>query len=163
MGAPQGSPGQEDDDGPQAIAWKAPAKWKVVPSTNAMRLATYRVPAAPGVADEAELTVVRAGGSIEANFQRWIGQFTDAEPPKRTEKRVRGLTVSILEVTGTFGAASMAQPNTAVSHRAWSLWGAVVETAQGTYFFKLTGPSASVRAARGDLDALVESIAPARR
>ena len=154
-----------EDDAPPVIAWKVPAKWTVVPNASAMRLATYHVPAAAGAADEAELTVVRAGGSTEANLQRWVGQFADAEPARRAEKTVNGRKVSMLEMSGTFQAAGMgmapgAASGTALPRRGWTLAGAVVETEQGAYFFKMTGPSASVRAARADFDTLVNSIAP---
>jgi hypothetical protein len=154
-----GAPAQEDD-APAAITWKAPAKWTAAPNTNSMRLATYRVPPASG-AEEAELTVVHAGGSTEANFQRWVGQFEDASPAARTQKTVHDQVVSIIEVSGTFRGGGMSAPGTAASHPGWTLLGAVVETDQGPYFFKLTGPSATVRAAHPDFDALVASIAPA--
>lgn len=152
----------QKDEAPPAITWKVPAKWTTVPNASAMRLATYHVPPAPGAADEAELTVVRAGGSTEANLQRWVGQFANAEPARRSEKTVRGRRVSLLDVSGTFQAGGMmAGTGTPVSHPGWTLAGAVVETEQGAYFFKLTGPGASVKAARADFDALVNSIAPA--
>src|SRR6266851_1768289 len=76
-GTPNGMP---ETDGPPAIVWKVPSRWSVGPNPNTMRLATYHVPAAAGAADEAEATVTRAGGSTEANVQRWIGQFADAGP-----------------------------------------------------------------------------------
>jgi hypothetical protein len=106
-------------------------------------------------------TVVRAGGSTDANLQRWVDQFTDAEPAKRTKQTVSGFAVSLLEVSGTFTAGGMAQSTPAGPRRDWMLLGAVVETPEGAYFFKLTGPRASVRAARPDFDALIRSIAPA--
>jgi len=158
-GASRGMQGQDPDQAP-AIIWKVPAKWTVVPNPNTMRLATYHVPAAAGAPDEAEVSVTRAGGSTEANVQRWIGQFADAGPDKRTEKNVHGLKVSMVEVSGTFQAGGMT-PEAKGPRRGWSLRGAVVETADGAYFLKMTGPSASIRAARADFDALIESIAPA--
>jgi hypothetical protein len=149
---------QEADDS-LAITWKVPAKWTVVPNPNKMRLATYHVPAAGGAPDEAIVTVARAGGSIEANLQRWREQFVDAGTGKRTEKIIKGLKVSLLEVSGTFQPGGIA-PEGATLHRGYTLRGAVVETEEGAYFFKLTGPSASVRAARSDFDALIDGIAP---
>lgn len=159
LGTPNSGLAPAGEDAPPAITWKVPAKWKTVPNASAMRLATYHVPPAAGAADEAELTVVRAGGSTQANLERWVGQFSDAEPARRSERSVNGRKVSMLEVTGTFQAGGMA--GAAVSHRGWTLAGAVVETEGGAYFFKLTGPSASVKAARADFDAVVNSIAPA--
>jgi hypothetical protein len=147
---------QEDD---AAIVWKVPAKWSEVPNPNAMRLATYHVPAAAGAPDEASVTVARAGGSVEANLQRWSEQFVDAGSGKRTEKTVKGLKVSLIEVSGTFQAGGMGADGAGL-HRGYTLRGAVIETDEGAYFFKLTGPSASVRAARADFDSLIDSIEP---
>ncbi len=152
--------GADDDEGALAISWKAPARWSEVPNTSSMRIASYHVPAASGAADEAELSVVRAGGSTEANLQRWIEQFADGRTVERSTRMVRGLEISIVEVAGTFQAAGMGAADSARSRPGWMLRGAVVETDQGSYFFKLTGPSASVRAARVDFDALLGSIAP---
>ena len=128
-GAPRGMQGQ-DPDQEQAIVWKVPAKWTVVPNPNTMRLATYHVPAAAGAPDEAELSVTRAGGSTEANVQRWIGQFADAGPDKRTEKKVHGLKIAMVEVSGTFQAGGMT-PEAKGPRPGWSLRGAVVETGDG--------------------------------
>ena len=141
-----------------AITWSVPAKWTKRPNPNSMRIATYHIPAAPGAPDEAELSVVQAGGTTAANFQRWISQFVDAEPSQHAEKMVHGLKVSTLDVRGTFQAASMGSSDDATPRAKWSLKAAVVEMAQGSYFFKLTGPTASVHAARGDFEALVDSV-----
>jgi hypothetical protein len=150
----------KEGDQAQTIVWKVPAKWTVLPNASSMRLATYRIPSAGAATDDAELTVVRAGGSTDANLQRWVDQFTDAEPAKRSKQMAGGLAVSLLEVNGTFMSAGMGQQKAAQPRRDWMLLGAVVETIQGAYFFKLTGPRASVRAAHSDFDALVKSIAP---
>jgi hypothetical protein len=125
-----------------------------------MRLATYHVPAATGASDEAELTVVRAGGSPDANIQRWVGQFADRSALKRTKETVMGLEISVVEVTGTFLGGGMG-PGGKAEHPAWTLLGAIVETEGGSYFFKLTGPTASVGAARADFNTLIDSVAPA--
>lgn len=153
-----GAVGAPADQGPLTISWKEPAGWLKVANTSSMRLATYRIPAAAGARDEAELTVVRAGGSTDANIERWIGQFDAPEGVVRNKREVHGLPVSTLEVRGMFHGGGMTGP--AENKSGWMLKGAVVETAEGLYFFKLTGPTPSVTAARAGFDALVNSIAP---
>jgi hypothetical protein len=146
----------------QSIVWTVPSNWRSVPNPNGMRLATYHVPAAAGAADEAELSVVRAGGSPEANIERWVGQFADRGSDKRAQRKVNGLMISTLEISGTFNAGGMTTSDAPANPRkGWMLAGAVVETDEGLYFFKLTGPSASIKAARRDFDALLASISPA--
>jgi len=149
--------GQEEE--PAAITWRAPASFVGVPNRSAMRLATYEV-AGKSAAEAAELSIVRAGGSPTANLDRWVAQFTDATAPKRAEKTTNGLRISTIEIGGTF-SGGMGPGDAARAHPGWMLEGAVVEATRGTYFFKLTGPSATVTRVRADFDALVASIAPA--
>ena len=58
------------------ISWESPPRWKLGPR-RAMRAATYKIPANPGDAEDAECAVFYfgpgQGGSIEANLQRWYG------------------------------------------------------------------------------------------
>jgi hypothetical protein len=125
-----------------------------------MRLATYRVPVASG-GEPAELTVARAGGTTDANIERWQGQFEGADKPKRTETSVRNLKVTIVELTGTYHAARMMPGAPPSEPRAgWALVAAIIETPGSPYFFKLVGPASGVKAARTQFDALIASIAP---
>jgi hypothetical protein len=151
----QGSAGDESP----AVGWTVPRGWQIVPNPNAMRIATYRVPG-PATAESAEMSVARAGGTTEANIQRWLGEFDDAGQDHRTEKNVRGLAVTIVEVTGTFLGGGMGPGSAPTPHPRWSLLAAIVETRGSPYFFKLVGPAATVRAAHAAFDALVASITP---
>jgi hypothetical protein len=152
---PSAPPGQ-DHGGP--ITWTVPSDWQSVPNPSAMRMATYRVPG-----DGAEMAVARAGGTTDANIERWRGQFASAtdDKPKRTEKTVRGLKVTIVELSGTYTAMGM-MPGAAPSepHTGWALLAAIVEAPGSPYFFKLVGPASAVRAARPHFDGLIASISP---
>jgi hypothetical protein len=137
-----------------AITWQAPAAWKAMPNPNPMRIATYRPTA------DSELIVVRAGGTTDANIQRWIGQFDEGVSTKRTRRTVQGLGVEILEASGTYNGGGMMGGAPAQPHPGWSLLGAVIETPGTAYFFKLLGPSDQIRAAHPSFDAFVGSIHP---
>jgi hypothetical protein len=149
------------DEAPAAakptLEWKAPARWQLVPSASAMRIATYRVPRAPGDASDAELSIAQAGGSPEANATRWIGQFDQAaqKTARQTNRKVGSLDVLVVEVQGTFSGGmsgdGKAQPG-------WALLGAIVSTPGLPHFFKLTGPAKSVLAARGEFDAMIRTV-----
>jgi hypothetical protein len=125
-----------------------------------MRIATYRVPKAPEDAEGGEATVSRVGGTPEANIARWIGQFQSHGPEKRTESVVRGLQVHVVEVEGTFLSGSMMAGSAGTPKPGWMLLGAVIEAAGTPYFFKVTGPKATISAARTSFDAWIASITP---
>jgi hypothetical protein len=141
------------DENP-AITWKAPAGWAAAPNPNAMRIATYHP------TPETDVSVARAGGSTDANIQRWVGQFDDAGPDKHTERSVHGLDMKIVEVSGTYAGGGMTSAMPSEPHHGWALVGVVVETPGTHYFFKMIGPADQVRAARASFDTMISSVTP---
>jgi len=143
--------------------WSVPARWKEKPE-RPMRVATYAVPAAAGAA-EAECGVFYfgkgQGGSVEENLSRWAKQFDGGQPPRNETKTVGGLRVHLTDVSGTYLAAGGPMMQTQEKKPGYRLLGAIVETPEGLVFFKLTGPAATVAAARADFDALVRSLTKA--
>jgi hypothetical protein len=139
------------------LSWKTPSRWESVPNASSMRLATYRVPRAAGDTADAEVSVMQAGGAVDANVERWIGQFGEEgkRTAKRTTKKVGSLDVVLVEVEGTFDGG---MGKDARSERAWALYGAIVSTPGMPHFFKMTGPTRSVKAAHAELDELVTSL-----
>jgi hypothetical protein len=143
------------------ITWTDPPGWQKVASPSAMRKATYRVPAAPKDSEDGEMAVFYfggEGGSTEANIQRWISQFSGVKPSdiKRSQKNVRGMSQTIVEVEGTYASGMPGAPATPKAH--YRLLGAVVETPAGPYFFKLTGPTKTVEAAREAYLTMLDSV-----
>jgi hypothetical protein len=152
-GAGMGDLGSAAADAPETpLTWKVPKRWIKVPSPSSMRLATYRVP------PDAEMSVTQAGGTVDANAERWIGQFDEAarKGARRTTRKVHGLDVTIVEVSGQYSGGMSADAGGA----GFALVGVIVGTPQGAmpHFFKLTGPAKSVAAARGEVDELVGSL-----
>jgi hypothetical protein len=139
-----------------AVEWTVPAGWEVVSTNTGMRLATYRI------GPQAEMSVVRAGGSTDANIERWLGQFDEAGLETRATREVRGLKVTIVEVSGTYLGSGMGTALPA-PQQGYALLGAIVETSGSPYFFKLVGPEAAVKAARARFDELVASVRPLAR
>ena len=147
------APANGDSQQPAAITWKAPPSWQVMPNPNPMRVATYKV------SDGAELTVARAGGSVDANVQRWSGQFDGSPKVDRSDKQVNGLEVTVVHIAGTFAGGGMggAAPD---KKDGWAMLAAIVESNGPPYFFKLLGPADQVDHARAAFDGLVASVAP---
>lgn len=138
----------------QAITWSKPAAWQEAPNPNSMRLATYLTP------DQAELAVSRAGGALDANIDRWAGQFGEEGKSKlaRETRKVEGIEVTIVTTSGSSYAGMSGEVK---QGEEMALLAAIVPSPDGSdqaYFFKMTGPKKSVDSARKDFDGLIGSI-----
>ena len=146
------------------LAWTDPAGLVRRQPKSSMRAAEYGVEGD----EQAELTVFYfgegQGGAVEPNIARWIGQFTQADGSdtaklaKRSEIKVQGMSVSLVEATGNFGGG-MGMPGAAPTAMSDAmLLGAIANGPKGAVFFKLTGPRAVVTRARPAFDALIQSL-----
>jgi hypothetical protein len=157
MGSSMGSGGDLPPAGEATITWTAPARWKSVPNPSTMRLATYKIPHAPSDTEDPELSVTQVGGGVDANIDRWIGQFDEQgqKTAKKNTKTVKGLPVTFVQLEGTFSGGMGAGGG-----KGYALLGAIVETPGMPHFFKMTGPAASVKAARAELEQMIDTINP---
>jgi hypothetical protein len=147
--ASQESRGTEKSFGP--IRAKVPAEWIEQTPSSSMRKAQYALPKAEGDSEDGELTVfyfgLGQGGSVEANIDRWIGQISQPDgssskdKAKTTRKEVLALPVTLVDVGGTYSAGMMSPGPPRPGYR---LMGAVVETSEGPWFFKLVGPEKTI-------------------
>ncbi len=155
--SPHGShgstPGASDER--PAISWQAPSEWKVRDNPSSMRIATY------GVGDSAELTVSRAGGSLDANIDRWASQFDGSPRTERKDRTVHGVKVTVVHMAGTFiGGGGMTPGAASEPHSGWAMLAAIVESSGSPYFFKLLGPADQVERARAAFEHMVDGITP---
>lgn len=157
---PTGSAQQE----PLHITWLDPPSFKRVPPSNPMRKASYVVPRADGDAEDGELTVFYfgpgQGGSIDANVDRWVGQFGQVKPGdvKRADREANGLRQHTVELeSGTF-SAGMGMGGGGKGRENYGLVGGIVESPSGAYFFKMTGPSKTVKKAKPEFYKLLDSV-----
>jgi hypothetical protein len=159
---PAGSAAQE----PLHVTWVDPPAFKRVPPSNPMRKASYVVPRATGDAEDGELAVFYfgpgQGGGIDANVDRWVKQFADAKPSdvKRADREANGLRQHTVELeSGTF-SSGMAMGGSGKPKPNYGLLGGIVEAPSGAYFFKLTGPSATVKQAKAQFYQLLDTVKP---
>jgi hypothetical protein len=159
------SPGAAPAERAGELAWKAPAPFVARAPKSSMRAAEY------GLEGEAraELSVFYfgpdQGGSVDANLQRWLGQFKQpdgsdsAAKAKREELNVQGMAVTTIEVTGTYsggmGTPGMGAPTAGPD---FMLLGAIASGPKGPVFFKLVGPEAALEKARPQFRGLLESL-----
>lgn len=147
------------------LKWTPPAGWKST-ATTSMRAATYPVAPAPGDREGAECVVyffgIGQGGSIQANIDRWEGQFKDSSgkpaPAKVIKHTVHGLSVTTIDVSGEY--SGMAGPTATAPVRVFGyrLLGAIVESRGGNVFIKFTGPAKTVAASQPKFQQLLDSF-----
>lgn len=153
------------------ITWDVPEGWTATPVRSAMRKAQYTL-TAETAGEAGELVVFYfgpgEGGTVDANIDRWINQFRDAagNPPagdrvRRESFESNGFRVSVVETEGRYDPGSMG-PGPRGPQDGYKLVGAVVETPQGPWFFKATGPAATIDTHRDRVFALLRSVRPAQ-
>ena len=148
------------------LSCETPATWRVVKPAN--RLLEHELAVDPPKeveAAHARMTVMQAGGSIEANTARWIGQFKDTEAganrsAAQVEKQeINGMSVTTVEITGTYMEAMRGPFGPKTPRENYRLVGAIVETGvAGNYFFKLVGPDVTVTPARDAFYEMLKSL-----
>jgi hypothetical protein len=143
--------------GPSDVAYDAPASWQKAENPSPMRKATFKIPKAKGDAEDAELSVSQAGGSVDMNLQRWAAQFAPKAEIKRTEKKVGDLKVTVAELHGTFSGSGMPGAPASGPREKWEMLAAIVETTPPT-FFKITGPENTVNGAKADFDKMLDGM-----
>ncbi len=135
------------------LTFATPNGWKSSPTTSSMRVAQFMLPRTAGDTQDAELVVYYFGGSggtIDANIERWLGQMQQpngrpsSAAATRAKRTVNGLAMTLVDVSGTYVAE--VTPGSAERHNSpnFRLRAAVIETANGPFFIKLTGPARTV-------------------
>jgi hypothetical protein len=151
-----------------ALTYTAPAAWHTRPPANSVRVAEFVVPKAAGDAEDAELIIyyfgAGGGGGAEANIDRWIGQVQQPDgsdsktEAKRAERTINGLKVTTVDVSGTYTAEMRPGAADHYNKPGYRVCAAVVETPQGGYYIKMTGPAKTVGAAQADYETFLSSL-----
>ncbi len=137
--------------GSDAITWTAPAAWTAKPPSP-MRKGSYAIPGSAGDADLSITAFPGDTGGLVANLNRWRGQI--ALPPlaggeveaNLVHLDANGLHFDMVDFVGTANGVPT------------RLLGAVLNRPGETWFFKLTGPEATVAAAKADFLAFIQTV-----
>jgi gluconolactonase len=136
-----------------------PEAWKEKEPSSNFRAAEIEVPAAGDDKSPGEFVVFNfgagGGGGVQANVDRWIGQF-DSEG--RKVKVWKGMAsqgeYTLVELTGTY-KKPIGPPIQMKSKPVpgWRVLGVVLQAEGGPYFIKLDGPDKTINAAANDFRA----------
>jgi hypothetical protein len=141
-----------------------PAGWTTVKPSSSSRLAQFIVDTSDS-ANRTEVVVFffgqAQGGNVQANLERWRGQFSNPDGAPVSENVTRDSSgvfpITIAEYHGTYrrgiGAGSADSARTGQA-----LVAAIVETPRGALFVQLFGPAARVASARQGFVQFVKGI-----
>jgi hypothetical protein len=147
------------------ITVKMPTGWKSVKPSSEFRRAQYVLPKVEGDSEDAELVVTNfgrgQGGGVEANIERWEGQFEPRGKAKVTKKKVGDIPVTIADISGTYKQQAMGGPfagGEVTKKPNFRLLAAIVEAPDSSYFFKLTGPAKTITKWAKNFDEFIGSV-----
>lgn len=98
------------------------------------------------------------GGGIDANIDRWIGQFEGTPKTEKETVEVDGKKIHFLYATGTYLESSGGPfAGKKTSQPGYMLLGAILESSEGAVFLKLYGEEKAVKALKDDFKKLATS------
>ena len=158
-----------------AASLEAPAAWKRVQPKSGIVETEFAIPSdghGPdgGPLSPGRMTVMGAGGSVDANIERWCGQFSqpdggDTKDKASTKKlKVAGRDVTLVDIAGTYkdspggpfaGGKTIDRPE-------YRMLAAIVEGPDGNYFLKFYGPAVTVEKHADGFRKMIEGMVPAK-
>jgi hypothetical protein len=142
-----------------ALTFAVPEGWKTVTPSSSMRKAQLEI--AKG-SDKAEVTFFQfgagQGGSVAENVARWFAQFPGNDDKRKTENVQAGpVKITYVTTEGTFSSGMPGGPTTPMT--GYALCGAILESADGNVFIKMTGPEALVKSSTEAFKKMVSEAA----
>lgn len=146
----------------------APGSWVAKKPKTSIVETEFEVPAVEGDEAPGRVTVMGAGGSVEANIDRWKAQFTPPEgaeekdAAKVEKKKIAGQQVHLVDISGNYVDKAPFQAQ-GVLRENYRMLAAIIETSQGgkrtgNYFIKFIGPAKTVADNAEGFQQMIESL-----
>jgi hypothetical protein len=143
------------------IEMKASGTWKkVTPKSNIVEV-EFAIPKQGNDENDGRMTIMSSGGTVEANIDRWKGQFknTDDDKVKVEKKTVNEMDVHVVDITGTFMDSMGGPAGPKTDRDNYRMLAAIVETKDnGLYFIKFYGPVETVTNNEPHFRSLIDSV-----
>ena len=143
-----------------SLTLTVPAGWKQQPKKSRIIEHEFSVPGEGDSRDAAgRLTMMSAGGSVDANIERWVNQFPIKDgKPKVEELDVNHSKVHFVDIKGTYN--DKPRPfGPGVMRDDYRMLAAIVPLGEGrNYFIKLYGPAATIEASAKPFRAMVKGV-----
>jgi hypothetical protein len=147
------------------LTFEAPEGWRYQHPGMSMRRAEFGVEGDSGTAGLVVYFFGNQGaGSLEANIERWLGQFKNPDGSAITstrllERKIAGLDTTQVETVGTYlGGMGSGSPDSAAGRPGQRMIATIVKTPSGPFYFKFLGENQTVVENRKALEGLFESM-----
>lgn len=150
------------------ITLPAPKDWTTKKPANNIIQYEFVIPKADGDEIDGRVTIMGAGGSIDANIERWIGQFQSADgkalPKDKTKiekTKIGGLDVHVVDLIGTYKdqvGGPFAGGKTTLRDDYRMLGAIIVGGDQGNYFVKAYGPKKTMDGSEEAFKKMLEGL-----
>ena len=153
-----------------ALNFMAPSSWEKTKPRSFVVEYEIAIPKSKDEADDAangRLTIMGAGGSVQANIDRWYGQYSQpdgsktADVAKVTESEVGDCKITWVDMSGTL----MDKPGgpmaggKVVERENYRTLAAIIQAGEvGQYFVKVCGPKKTITENEPAFKAFVESL-----
>ncbi len=137
--------------------------WQKVPSMSNMRKAQYSIPGDAGTAELVLFHFAGMGGAVQANLQRWAGQMgSTMDQAEVKNEEVGSFKLTTIAVAGTYDSGMATGPFQQQSQpqTGYKMIATVIEGDGGPWFFKLTGPEATVNGCSEAYYAMLQTVKP---
>lgn len=143
-----------------------PGEWPAVKPRNKIIKYEFSIPAEEANNEPGRMTMATAGGGVEANIVRWVGQFRTAdgkplgEKDKKIErKKVAGLEVHMVDLTGDFHDKPRGPSGPTVERSEYRMLAAIIPVKKnGTWFIKCYGPQATLQGVEKPFLKMIETL-----
>ncbi|MGI9430451.1 MAG: hypothetical protein ACR2NM_17455, partial [Bythopirellula sp.] len=132
----------------------------------------FSVDPAKGDETGGRMTIMAAGGGVAANIDRWVSQFKDSaggpidDDAKQVEKKKIGdVTVHVVDLQGDFQDSPRGPFGPKINRPGYRMLAAIIPLSDvarqqggGTWFIKLYGPKATIKAAEKSFATMVGGV-----
>ncbi len=155
-----------------AVKFVAPGTWKSAKPKSSMIEFEITVPKTQGEAEDAKngrLTIMRAGGDVDANINRWYGQYTQPDGSETkdnstvTDMTAADCDIKLVDIKGTLQDRAMGggpfSGGKTVERENYRMLAAIIQTGEfGQYFVKLYGPEKTITANEKAFKDMIKSL-----
>lgn len=118
----------------------------------------FALPRAAGDETDGRLTLSVAGGSVEANIDRWKGQFKKlVSAPTQEQMDVAGMKITVVDMAGEYTDQRGPQAP-AVTRADYRMIAAIIPIDGELHFIKVVGPQKTLEAHKTEIQVFIRSV-----